>query len=203
MELFMRFKKTTLAALCLAFVSVVAYSAAGDRYLSNPTLNKDVVIQVNKAGVTTDAIKVSGSTGAVTTRGRTDGTSPAAGEVGEVLSTTSAASMPATGAYGDIFTLPLTKGRWAISYQIFIGSITSTGGEMLITATPGNSAAGRVYGDNDMIFSPNKAGTHLVGCINNYIVTISSDTTFYGKVNVDYTAIVSGAIGRMNATRLP
>ena len=67
----MRFKKTTLAALCLAFVSVVAYSAAGDRYLSNPTSNKDVVIQVNKAGVTTDVIKAVGSTGAVTVGGST------------------------------------------------------------------------------------------------------------------------------------
>ena len=71
----MRFKKTTLAALCLAFVSVVAYSAAGDRYFSNPTLNKDVVIQVNKAGVTTDALKVTGSTGAVNVGGAFTGAS--------------------------------------------------------------------------------------------------------------------------------
>jgi len=62
----MRIRNTTLAALCLAFVSVVAYSAAGDRYFSNPTSNKDVVIQVNKAGVTTDAVKAVGATGAVT-----------------------------------------------------------------------------------------------------------------------------------------
>ena len=62
----MRIRNTTLAALCLAFVSVVAYSAAGDRYFSNPASNKDVVIQVNKAGVTTDVIKAVGSTGAVT-----------------------------------------------------------------------------------------------------------------------------------------
>ena len=66
MELFMRFKKTTLAALCLAFASAAAYAAAGDRFFSNPTSNKDVVIQVNKAGVTTDVIKAVGSTGAVT-----------------------------------------------------------------------------------------------------------------------------------------
>jgi len=62
----MRLRNTTLAGLCLAFVSVVAYSAAGDRFFSNPTSNKDVVIQVNKAGVTTDVIKAVGSTGAVT-----------------------------------------------------------------------------------------------------------------------------------------
>ena len=62
----MRFKKTTLAALCLAFASAAAYAAAGDRFFSNPTSNKDVVIQVNKAGVTTDVIKAVGSTGAVT-----------------------------------------------------------------------------------------------------------------------------------------
>ena len=57
----MRIRKTTLAALCLAFVSVVAYSAAGDRFFSNPTSNKDVVIQVNKAGVTTDVMTLTGA----------------------------------------------------------------------------------------------------------------------------------------------
>jgi len=62
----MRFKKTTLAALCLAFASAAAYAAAGDRFFSNPTSNKDVVIQVNKAGVTTDVVKAVGATGAVT-----------------------------------------------------------------------------------------------------------------------------------------
>ena len=62
----MRFKKTTLAALCLAFASAAAYAAAGDRFFSNPTSNKDVVIQVNKAGVTTDVVKAEGATGAVT-----------------------------------------------------------------------------------------------------------------------------------------
>ena len=62
----MRIRKTTLAALCLAFVSVVAYAAAGDRYFSNPTSNKDVIIQANRAGVNTDAIKVTGATGVVT-----------------------------------------------------------------------------------------------------------------------------------------
>jgi len=71
----MRFKKTTLAALCLAFASAAAYAAAGDRYFSNPTLNKDVVIQVNKAGVTTDALKVTGSTGAVNVGGAFTGAS--------------------------------------------------------------------------------------------------------------------------------
>jgi len=57
----MRIRNTTLAALCLAFVSVVAYSAAGDRFFSNPTSNKDVVIQVNKAGVTTDVMTLTGA----------------------------------------------------------------------------------------------------------------------------------------------
>ena len=63
----MRIKNTTLAILWpIIFVGSVALAAAGDRYFSNPTSNKDVVIQVNKAGVTTDVIKAVGSTGAVT-----------------------------------------------------------------------------------------------------------------------------------------
>ena len=72
----MSIRKTTLAILWpIIFVGSVALAAAGDRYFSNPTLNKDVVIQVNRAGVTTDALKVTGSTGAVNVGGAFTGAS--------------------------------------------------------------------------------------------------------------------------------
>ena len=114
----MRFKKTTLAALCLAFASAAAYAAAGDRYLSNPTLNKDLIIQVNKAGVTTDAIKVSGTTGAAAILGRADGTEIAAGNVGEVIfggRTRASRQTITSGAVAkDFASITLTKGVWVI-----------------------------------------------------------------------------------------
>jgi len=73
----MRIRNTTLAILWpIIFVGSVALAAAGDRYFSNPASNKDVVIQVNKAGVMTDALKVSGSTGAVNLTTSSSSSSP-------------------------------------------------------------------------------------------------------------------------------
>ena len=127
----MRIRKTTLAALCLAFVSVVAYSAAGDRYFSNPTSNKDVVIQVNKAGVMTDAIKVSGTTGAAAILGRADGTEIAAGNVGEVIygnrTRINHQTITSGGVAKDYASITLTKGVWVIgAAQGFLCTASTT-----------------------------------------------------------------------------
>lgn len=52
--------------ISLGFLSAVALAAAGDRFINNPNQDKDIVIQVNDGGVTKEAIKVTGSTGATT-----------------------------------------------------------------------------------------------------------------------------------------
>lgn len=46
--------------------ATVALGAAGDRYISNPTQDKNIILQVNDGGVKTDAITIEGSTGIVT-----------------------------------------------------------------------------------------------------------------------------------------
>jgi len=145
----MRIRKTTLAALCLAFVSVVAYSAAGDRYLSNPTINKDLIIQVNKAGVTTDAIKVSGTTGAAAILGRADGTEIAAGNVGEVIfggrTRVNRQTITSGGVAKDYASITLTKGVWVIgAAQGFLCTASTTMNYMstYIATTPNTGGGG-------------------------------------------------------------
>ena len=145
----MRLRNTTLAALCLAFVSVVAYSAAGDRYLSNPTLNKDLIIQVNKAGVTTDAIKVSGTTGAAAILGRADGTEIAAGNVGEVIygnrTRINHQTITSGGVAKDYASITLTKGVWVIgAAQGFLCTASTTMNYMstYIATTPNTGGGG-------------------------------------------------------------
>lgn len=44
-------------------ISSIAFGAAGDRYIENLTQDKDIVFQVNKAGVKTEAARIVGSTG--------------------------------------------------------------------------------------------------------------------------------------------
>ena len=117
----MRIRNTTLAILWpIIFVGSVALAAAGDRYFSNPTLNKDVVIQVNKAGVTTDAIKVSGTNGTVAIRGRVDGTTPAAGEVGESYLDTVNNSYSATQSLVVQTSRSLQPGVWVATASCFV-----------------------------------------------------------------------------------
>jgi hypothetical protein len=55
-------KRNTLG-LILAFTATICFAAAGDRFIANPTQDKDVVIQVNKGGTTVEAFKVFGATG--------------------------------------------------------------------------------------------------------------------------------------------
>jgi hypothetical protein len=137
----MRIKNTTLAILWpIIFVGSVALAAAGDRYFSNPTLNKDVVIQVNKAGVTTDALKVTGSTGTVTVRGRTDGLSPASGDIGEIA--LGSASLRA-GTGGFTYSVRSTTG-WTTTPSTLI-STTLNKGSYLVTLSLSATALATTY----------------------------------------------------------
>ena len=49
--------------LGLLFFSGIALAAAGDRFISNPTQDKNIVFQVNKGGTVTDALTIYGASG--------------------------------------------------------------------------------------------------------------------------------------------
>ena len=184
----MRIRKTTLAALCLAFVSVVAYAAAGDRYFSNPTSNKDVVIQVNRSGTTTDVIKTVGSTGAVTI-------GPATGTVGHVIqggsTTVDVKSLNATTSAYMTFAAS-GAGQSAIvgacSANALIGDAAEgdmclrTGNDIRFSTNSGGSSAGRV------------SGTVWYNATGNW--TMASDKRL--KKNI---VTMEGALDRLNSLR--
>jgi len=199
----MRIRNTTLAALCLAFVSVVAYSAAGDRYLSNPTLNKDLIIQVNKAGVTTDAIKVSGTTGAAAILGRADGTEIAAGNVGEVIYGNRARASRQTIASGvvakDFASITLTKGVWVIgASQGFLCSASTTMNYMsTYIATTANTGGGQNAWStqesertelNSFVQTLGAIGSDATQVIPGYPIVVSAATqTFYAGGAISFS----------------
>jgi hypothetical protein len=206
----MRIRNTTLAILWpIIFVGSVALAAAGDRYFSNPTLNKDVVIQVNKAGVMTDALKVSGSTGAVALRGRTDGTSPAAGEVGEritaSLSNGSILSSPISSVNGG--SISLTAGNWLVFPKFYIETVTGT-----MTVTSMTCSASLVSSAHNAPMSVNRLTVTMAPGDQEIIggplyVSVSTTTTAYLVVSATWTG---GGTSRFNgfnsflyAVRLP
>jgi len=64
----MNLKRNSLG-IFLALISTVAFAAPGDRYIENQTSNKDIIFQVNKAGVKTEVMRANGTTGAVSLKG--------------------------------------------------------------------------------------------------------------------------------------
>lgn len=106
--------------------STLALGASGDRYFSNTNSNKDIIVQVNKGGSTTDAIKANGTTGGVSTRGTNTNDDAAAGFAGEYTSVTGT-WQPVTANNVSTTALSLTAGDWDVE---------------LITISEGNVAAG-------------------------------------------------------------
>ena len=167
----MRFKKTTLAALCLAFASAAAYAAAGDRFFSNPTSNKDVVIQVNKAGVTTDVIKAEGATGAVTV-------GPTAGATHKIFVSDSVNGLElrkSGGTYGqgfhfDVFGTEariISTGDAAGSLKFYTGGTDvggfSTSGAWTLGASSGTPQTHVVNGSMSLTNSSSTESTYVKG----------------------------------------
>lgn len=136
--------KNLLIALALIF-AVPAF--AGSREIINPDLNGDVKVIVNKGGTATTAMSVSGTTGTVTLRGRTDGTSPAAGEVGE-MALGSASLRSGTGGFTysvrsatgwtttptTLISTTLNKGIYIVTVSLQAGAIAATfiGGQLTV-----------------------------------------------------------------------
>jgi hypothetical protein len=197
----MRIRNTTLAALWpILFVGSVALAAAGDRYFSNPTQDKDVIIQVNKAGVKTDAIKVSGTTGAVTTLGRTDGSAPAAGEVGEYKESLGSSIIVVT-SRATLTSLTLPAGVWDITGAFNIGSATGTFIQVAISTTAA-SAAGTTAGYDLLTYAFDNSSGNGSAAIPRKRVSISSSTTYYLN-GLSNAATVSGMSYSITAVRQP
>jgi len=203
----MRIKNTTLAILWpIIFIGSVALAAAGDRYFSNPTSNKDVVIQVNKAGVTTDVIKAVGSTGTVTVRGRTDGSSPAAGEIGEQKTNLGPETTGTSPGTVTLATLLLTDGLWRVDFYVWSinGTPVSAGTYIISKALLGNSTFGPSTGtsvDNSGVLTIAPNTTNFNGGAASSIPLLVSVTTGTPDKNIYLRSVLSGITSGLAAWR--
>jgi len=141
-----------------------------------------------------------------TLSGVTDGSSAAAGLVGERISAAAAATnIAATSTYQDLAYIDLTAGDWDISFVVdyshngatFTGACTSGVG-----TTPGNSGAGLVYGDTEgQILPPTATADSSLG-IAGINKNITATTRYYLKVVAAFSAGTPQVSGRITARRI-
>lgn len=135
--------------------------------------------------------------------GFTDGSAGAAGYLGQTMQTTaSAGSYPSSGTYGDTGNLALTAGRWMLFHQVYFsaGGATYTNCVVGISTNSGSSSAGLTMGDN-LMAAPNSVGSDMSASVVGYSVSISSTTTFYGKVRASYVSGTPTYYSRLTAYR--
>jgi len=138
--------------------------------------------------------------------GALDGVAQAAGFVGEVLSVQATVGAGSTGLYVNVCSQLLTKGIWAVSLvQTMSGTVTGT---RWIAGISDNSTANSftdisLQGGNavESINMPT-AVSNVSLSIANYIINLSSDTTYYMKGLVTYSSGTPSLLGRFNAIRI-
>lgn len=123
--------------------------------------------------------------------GFTNGSSRAAGYVGEVMQATATSqNYSGSGTYTQAGNLTLTAGSWLISFQGYFsaaGAAYSNCG-VGVSTNSGTSSAGLTNGDNfQAVGNNNSNGYDMSGCITGYSVNPSSTTNYYGKVVATYT----------------
>lgn len=121
----------------------------------------------------------------------------------EVLVTT-ATNFPTSGQFGDFGSLALPPGDWDIT---FILSTPNNGSTTTLIAAgiglaPGNNSSGLSYGDTTLDGFPPTAAVESCVVIPNRRVSISTTTTYYGKVLANYSAGVPKYRGRLSARRV-
>jgi hypothetical protein len=117
--------------------------------------------------------------------GVTDGSSAAAGMVGEVFkSVAGLTSFPADNVYGDVTSLNLTAGRWSIdsNANFFMNSSTTTQAVIGISTTSGNSGTGLVSGDNFAYIGQTLSSGYGSAAISGYVLNLAAPATVYMKM---------------------
>ena len=140
-------------------------------------------------------------------RGRTDGSAPAAGDVGETVQgiRTSGSGIGLTSnVFADVTSVLLTAGRWRLDG--LVGQATggtTTNSSAAISINSGNTTTDHAYGNNassgNIPTTANDGGVPIPG----YIVNITSSTTYYLKATQTFSSGSPVAYGRLIATRLP
>ena len=145
--------------------------------------------------------------GTSTLTGVTDGSSAAAGKVGEYVSSVTANNhtFPASGQYGDLVSIAFTAGDWllALSFQANAngGTITDVGAG--ISSTAGNNSTGLTTGDNfaNSVVPPVVTYDVFIA-IAQVHVAINATTTYYLKIFHEGSVAIPRAKGRLSGVRI-
>lgn len=181
-------------------------SAAGtwDWVNSNGTL-----MSIGSAGAVTlgPASAIGGSTfPGASIVGRTDGSAPAAGYVGQSVdgTQTTPTTFPTTATWGDGTSVTLTSGRWLLFAMLDSDNNGATGTSILmgISTTSGNSGSGLTFGDTLLatLFPTGVSDVSIV--IPALVRNITASTTYYLKVRAEYSAGVPRYRCRLTAIRI-
>lgn len=134
-------------AFFIFMLSACAMAAAGDKYINNSNLDRDVVITVNKGGVQTEALTIQGSTGNLLDQ---TGSPVAAGTSSQI--------------YFHGYYDTTTGCRWTVDAGVFT-DFTADADCPAITAEIDNSSGGLNAADNDLpdlIYTTLPAGEYVL-----------------------------------------
>ena len=122
----------------------------------------------------------------------------------KVEAVATATSFPATTVWGDLTSITLTPGTWAISglETMTLNGATATEPVMGISTTSGNSASGLVEGQNRADYLPGTAAADNSGSVPSWHQTYTANTTVYLKMLCNYSAGTPKVQGRLTAIKL-
>ncbi len=200
-------KRNTLGLL-LAFTATICFAAAGDRYIENPTQDKDVYIQVNKGGVKTTVLKANGASGRVELKGDTSGVSVATGYVGEKINgTTISSSVSISGAGTTVSSITLTPGKWLLKYNltVFVNTGSSSGNRTYGYFRIRDSGDTTTISDSTKIMILKNSGSisaEISGCLSAEVsLDITSTTTYLLRgIKIDSSGVGTVDVGNSNST---
>lgn len=178
-----------------------AYGAAGSDWGVQTTRRWRVKKYVSGTAVGFGLAGTDGSAGlykAGQAPGITTGVSIGSGYIGQEIKGTFASTNVTTGSNQTVTSVTLTPGRWSLSFHIYAqgggGQIFALAG--IATAT--NSQTGWSKGDNSSV-SNTTAGDESIS-LSNWVVDISSSTTYYLTMNVG--GATTTCWGRLSAIRI-
>lgn len=138
--------------------------------------------------------------------GVTDASDATAGDVGQlIVSSAAATNFPASGSYGDFVSMSLTAGDWDIS---LIGGMNDVGASITVALISVSSSTGN---DSSSITLENTSQfnaavdlnpTYLTMVVPPYRVSLSSTKTYYMKYYATYSVATPTLQGRMTARRV-
>lgn len=175
---------------CAFTTTAVANAQAGDFFLSVEPLERNTTPVYVRSPVTTNGT----------------GTVPSTGEVGEQVRSiqTTSTNFPATNTYGDCTSISLTPGVWDISMLGYatLNAATMTAWNIAISPNSGTSSSGITFPDNVAVSLPPSSTTDTTTTIPQYRVSLSSTTTYYGKVRATYSSGTPQYLCRISAVRV-